>query len=255
MARAEAAGAVVAEVYESEFFEERLSQTLIDAVTIRESLRCRADHVWWLYIDSDEFPEGPDGRTVRQYLETLDKSFRIVGSTFFNHLPDTKPGYVPGYHPVDFQPLCYRRIPDWEPNCGHWKHPLQRFDRHGSFIQCEGGAHHAVGGTKGERAEPEGGVLTHHFQYRSEEVMRAKLALTCGSGSSRLDWMRTKGLHDFDMRLRSLDAVYSQQWDQVVDRLGVPLDRASFLRWDVGATRRWYPFDRMQEAGGSTTSR
>ena len=49
-------------------FDGRLVQPLMNAVVARESLRSRADHVWWLYLDTDEFPEGPSGLTIREYL-------------------------------------------------------------------------------------------------------------------------------------------------------------------------------------------
>jgi hypothetical protein len=239
--RAQAAGAIVADCYESDLFEERLSQTLINAVVAHESLRCGAEHIWWMYLDADEFPEGPDGQSVREFLASLDKRFRIVGATFLNHLPDLKPEYVSGYHPIDFQPLCYKRVPEWDPSCGHWKHPLQRFDRHSSFIVCEGGAHHAVGGGwKPDRAEPFEGVIAHHFQYREEGFQRAKLELACGPSSRRLSWMRYMNLNDFDMRMQSLDAIYSQNYRDATDRLGIPLDPSQFFRWDARHTRRWY---------------
>ena len=62
------AGAEVAEVYETEFFDGRLVQPLVNAVVARESLRSGADHVWWHLLDSDEFPEGPGGMSLREYL-------------------------------------------------------------------------------------------------------------------------------------------------------------------------------------------
>ena len=62
VARAEAAGAVISDVYHTKQFNPRLAQVLINGVVARESLRCGARYVWWLHLDSDEFPEGP-GRT------------------------------------------------------------------------------------------------------------------------------------------------------------------------------------------------
>ena len=53
------AGAEVAEVYETDAFDGPLAQTLMNAVAARETLRLGTQHTWWLYLDSDEFPEGP----------------------------------------------------------------------------------------------------------------------------------------------------------------------------------------------------
>ncbi len=79
---AEAAGATIAEVYQTEAFDGRLVQPLVNAVVARESLRSGADHVWWMLIDSDEFPEGPTGKTVKEYLASLDQKFRARRITF-----------------------------------------------------------------------------------------------------------------------------------------------------------------------------
>jgi len=240
--RAEAAGAIVAEVYRTEIFDEALSQTLVNAVVARESTRCGAEYVWWLYLDCDEFPEGPDGLSVREYLASLDARFRIVGARFMNHLPFEKPEYVPGFHPIDFQPHFYEFAGWWDPPCGHWKHPLQRFDRQAPFIRCEGGAHHGVGGERGRRSEPVGGIVMHHFQYRDEEFTRNKLQLFCGPASTRASWLRLRNLSGFDVRYRSLDAVYNRRWDEIERPRAGTLKAAEVRTWPhVERVRRWYP--------------
>ena len=109
--RAEEAGAIIAEVFDTPAFDGPLAQVLMNAVVARESLRSGADHVWWLYLDSDEFPEGPDGTSLIEYLATLDRRFRVVGSACFNHLPNEKPEYLAGFHPIDFQPLYFEFRP------------------------------------------------------------------------------------------------------------------------------------------------
>ena len=241
IANAEGAGATVAEVYESEAFDGRLVQPLVNAVVARESLRSGNDHVWWMLLDSDEFPEGPDGLTVREYLARLDSRFRIVGASFMNHLPDHKPEYIPGFHPLDFQPLCYPFEPLNHAPCplGHWKHPLQRFDRHGQFIVSNEGAHLAFASER--LIEPCVGIVMHHFQYRDEARTRARLQLIHDTGRDGLH--SSAGWNSFERRRRSLDAVYAKRWDEVE----TPPNRcvqASHLpqAWPGAASvRRWYP--------------
>ncbi len=248
--RAGEAGAVVAEVYHTENFNPRLAQVLINGVVARESLRCGDQHVWWLHLDSDEFPEGPAGATVRDYLGTLDRRFRIVGANFTNHLPEAKPAYVPGYHPVDFQPLYYDYRPTWMPVCGvatHWKHPLQLFDAQSPFVRCEGGAHFAVGGIDGERAEPEQSIVIRHFQYREERRTREKLARVLDPATDRA--LPTRPLAGFNVRLRSLDAVYGQRWDEVETTGAVRIDAAALKRWEPqGEAARWYSAEEVEAA-------
>jgi glycosyltransferase involved in cell wall biosynthesis len=249
VARAVAAGAVVAEIYHTESFDGRLVQPLMNATVARESLRSGADHVWWLYLDSDEFPEGPNGMSVREYLASLDRRYRLVGAHYVNHLPAGKPEYLPGFHPIDFQPLCYEFAPARWPPCsrGHWKHPLQRFDRHGHFLLSNDGAH--SGFCSEVLLEPGGGVLTHHFQYRDEGLTRAKLELTCGPESQRTSLHGSTGFDGFIRRRRSLDAVYDQRWLDVdtIPNSVSGSDRP--LPWPhLGRVRRWYELAHLDAA-------
>ena len=150
----------------------------------RESLHCGERYIWWLHLDSDEFPEGPAGLTVKEYLATLDRRFRIVGADFLNHLPSGKPEYLTGFHPSSsnrsITPIARSGL-----RCAgiatHWKHPLQLYDADAPFIISEGGAHRAIGGLPGERSEPDRAVVVHHFQYRDE----ASRGRSCGGSSTR----------------------------------------------------------------------
>jgi hypothetical protein len=249
VSRAVDAGAVVAEIYQTESFEGRLVQPLMNAVVVRESLRCRADHVWWLYLDTDEFPEGPEGMSVRQYLTTLDRRYRLVGAHYVNHFPTEKPEYLSGFHPIDFQPLCYEFVPARWPPCtrGHWKHPLQRFDRHGYFLMSNDGAH--SGFCSEVLIEPKRGIVTHHFQYRDETLTRAKLELTCGPTSTRTSLHGSSGFDGFIRRRDSLDAVYSQRWADV-DTIPNELSNSHVpTPWPhMGRVRRWYELTELEDA-------
>jgi glycosyltransferase involved in cell wall biosynthesis len=247
---AEAAGATVVEVHESDVFDGRLSQALMNAVVARQSLECGAEHVWWLYLDSDEFPEGPGGLTLREYLATLDRRFRMVGAAYVNHLPQGKPEYLPGYHPIDFQPLCYEFAPARWPPCGlgHWKHPLQRFDRREHFILANDGAHSAF--CLGPLIEPDGGIVTHHFQFREEVRTRRKIELSCGPGSERTALHESLGFDGFVRRRMSLDAVYSGRWaDMETLPNADPTAAAHPKPWpDLATVRRWYPLGAVEAA-------
>jgi hypothetical protein len=242
VARAEAAGAVISDVYHTKQFNPRLAQVLINGVVARESLRCGERYIWWLHLDSDEFPEGPSGHTVREYLATLDRRFRIVGAEFLNHLPSGKPEYLSGFHPLDFQPLYYSYRPQWTPICGqatHWKHPLQLFDAEAPFVRCEGGAHFAIGGLPGERTEPDRAITVHHIQYREEQVSREKLRRVLDPDASRA--LPTRPLTSFNVRMRSLDAVYQQRWDHVETTGGLTIADGAIETWEEPRERRrWY---------------
>jgi len=250
--RAISAGASLAESYDTDVFEGRITQTLMNAVVARVSLSSRARHVWWMYLDTDEFPEAPAGTTIAQYLTTLDRRFRVVGSTYFNHFPDSKPEYIEGFHPIDFQPLYEEFAPARHPPCGlgHWKHPLQRFDRDGLFITCDEGYHAPKVRTGVPLVEPTGGIGTHHFQYRDEALTRAKLELTCGPDSTRTALHQSIGHAGFAKRRLSLDAVYSKRWSEVIT---IPNLKStgdlSPKKWPhMSDVRRWYTPEELAAA-------
>jgi hypothetical protein len=241
--RAVAAGAMLAESYRTTIYEERIRILLMNAVVARVSLASELPHVWWLWLDADEFPEGPRGLTIAEYLRTLDRRFRIVGSTYYNHFPTTVPGYVPGFHPIDFQPMYGEFVPDEPRYCDqpHWKHPLQRFDAAGPFLRTLEGFHSASVVRDVLLVEPEGGLLTHHFQYREEAATKARMELLCG-GVDRNAHNEVIGNSSIKKRFENLDAVYAGAWDKVDSlRSHVPQLGVQLRRWpDTAAARRWY---------------
>jgi len=214
--RALAAGATLAETFETRVYEEHVLVLFMNAVVARESLACGAKHVWWLWLDADEFPEGPDGMTIVEYLRTLDRRFRIVGSTFYNHYPSGKPEYIPGFHPLEFQPLCERYVRVHPRFCDQWhfKHPLQRFDDVGPFVMSIIGFHSANTMHPAPLPEPTGGIVTHHVQYRDETFTRKRMELLCG-GIGRNSYNHAIGNTEIGKRFASLDAIYQQRWRDV----------------------------------------
>ena len=214
VAEAVAAGAQLAETFATERYDERLRLDIMNEVVRRESKETGLDHVWWLWLDADEFPHGPRGLTLSEYLGSLDQRFRIVGARFINHYPDRQPAYVRGFHPLDFQPLSEEHAFGCLQH--HRKHPLQRWDRRGAEIICDRGFHRA---SSAERplCEPSEAVFLHHFPYRDPEITRARLALLCATsddGNSRVreDDDAADGMIP---RFQTLDAVYRGDWDAV----------------------------------------
>jgi hypothetical protein len=210
-------------------------------------------HLWWLWLDADEFVHGPAGLTVRELLAGLDRRYRIVGSRYFNHFPDRVPASLPGFHPADLQPLCQEK-PGNMCELGHRKHHLQRWDRDGPPITSGLGFHRAYCSTT--LLEPERSTFTHHVPYRDEAVTRARSELLCGrdgDGRSRVELYdrqiaRNAGtVSDMSKRHRSLDAVYAQRWDAVEnlrrdgERLGVePQPWATLVDAADATYATWY---------------
>jgi glycosyltransferase involved in cell wall biosynthesis len=240
------AGAELAEVFTTERYDEVLRLAIMNRVVREVSEETGAEHVWWLWLDADEFPHGPRGLTVRELLEPLDRQFRIVGARFVNHFPDREPAYVSGFHPLDFQPLCEEHLL----GCArkHRKHPLQRFDRGGPAIVCDRGFHQASS-TERPLLEPTEAIYLHHFPYREQSVTRHRLALLCGTDESG----RTRVQDGDDAadgmvpRFETLDAVYRGDWSQVRNyRFDGEFSVAQPVPWTTLAppedqvVRRWY---------------
>ena len=168
----------------------------------------------------------------------------------FVHLPADTPHYAPGFHPLDFQPLCVERRA-WEVcPAQHWKHPLQRYDRHGPFLASSRGSHSVLGAVGEVPLEPAAPIFTHHFQYREESVTRRRLAAFSSdpsTGESRGRHMdiptRIEGMH---MRLQVLDYVYARAWEHVpaeseTNPLGFnPRPWHELVGEDDARVARWY---------------
>jgi len=215
VAQAVGAGAILAERFSTERFEEQLRFDIMNRVVADVSASDGSDHIWWLWIDADEFPHGPRGLTVREYLASLDRRYRIVGSRFINHFPDSEPAYLSGFHPLEFQPLCEEHLVR-VCKLQHRKHSLQRFDRLGNPIECGLGIH---GATSADRplVETTEAVYLHHFPYRAPDFTRHRLATLCGTDEHG----RTR-VHDGDTavdgmvpRFETLEAVYAGEWSRV----------------------------------------
>jgi hypothetical protein len=249
--RAVAAGATLAESFATDVYEERIRILFMNGVVARVSLASGESHIWWLWLDGDEFPEGPDTMTVAEYLRSLDRRFRLVGSTYYNHFPVEPPAYIPGFHPLDFQPMCERFLPDQPRYCTqpHWKHPLQRFDRSGPFLGALQGFHGATVVMGAKVAEPVGGIVTHHFPYREETATRRRMELLCG-GPDRNAYNDSIGNSSIKKRFETLDAVYSGRFDAVdsleahVPRLGVHPTAWPGPQF----SHRWYDSGRLDAA-------
>ena len=216
-------GAILARSFETGRYDEALRLRHMNDVVSEVSTSEGAEHVWWLFLDADEFSHGPAGMTLREYLATLDRQFRVVGARFFNHYPGDAPYYEPGRHPLDFQPLCEELAYPMCPS-GHRKHPLQRFDRGGTPIECGTGFHRCS--CEEQLYEPAEPVFLHHFPFREESATRRRLEALWAKDEGGL----TRALESRDThiltRFRSMDAVYAKEWAKVENFIALdPLNK------------------------------
>lgn len=214
-----AQGAVLARSFCTDRYNEVLRLRHMNDVVREVSANEPDEFLWWLYIDADEFPHGPRGMTLLDYLRTLDRQFRVVGARYLNHYPGKLPHYQTGRHPLDFQPLCEEISVPMCPS-GHRKHPLLRYDRFAAPIQSDRGFH-LVRCDKPvwEPAQP---IFIHHFPFRERAATAKKLDLLWGANEagSRADTSYGECVHMLARR-QSFDAVYNQRWDEVVNFVAI----------------------------------
>jgi Glycosyl transferase family 2 len=242
VARALSAGAILAKTYRTEHCEDRLRTMLMNSVVWDVSSAEDSEHIWWLWMDTDEFSHGPGNQTLVEFLGGLDRRFRTVGADFYQHFPHQKPEYLPGFHPLDFQPLCEPFWQEFRPRCAggrHYKHPLARFDRAGPYLLAPNSFHSWRPNDDGQLVEPLTGVITHHFQYREEQATSERLIASYGPGSIRGTQSFRYGNTGGERRVRSLEALYSGRFDLV--------DNDRRIRGDVGVTLQ--PWDTI--SGGA----
>jgi len=245
-------------------YDEQMRIRLMNETVWRVSLADGAEHIWWLWLDADEFPHGPSGLTIRDYLATLDRSFRTVGARFINHYPGDEPHYVPGFHPLDFQPLC-EELHSYMCWSFHRKHPLQRFDRGRPPIESDIGLHRASSADR-PLLEPTVPIFEHHFPFRQKEVSLRRLEMLFskpGGSSSRADPDHVASTHML-VRLRNFEAVYEGDWEAVDRAIApdcrrpriVPIPWTELVEPEHVHVRRWYPEQQVEgsdQVGEPTT--
>ncbi len=216
VARATGAGAEHVLTYQTRSFEEKYRYRLMNEFVRHASITSEFDHVWWLWLDADEFARPAQGGTLRAMLGNLDAQYRVVGARFVNHYPvPGKPAHVAGDHPIDHQPLC-EELPLAMCDALHRKHPLQRWDRFAPFIEAGLGFH---GATCAQRPllEPIESAVIHHFPFRNESATRRRIDALWND--ARASDSRAKhgdlATDHMEARMRSLDAVYHGDWAQV----------------------------------------
>lgn len=247
--QAVSAGAELVQSFSTDIYDEVLRIRLMNEAVLRISAAEGSQHIWWLWIDADEFPHGPRGLTVRQFLSGLDRQFRIVGAQYINHYPDTAPYYRSAFHPLDFQPLC-EHVPAGMCWLLHNSHPLRRFDRGRPVIGSILGLHRAHSSER-PLVEPTESIFVHHFPFREKDVtlrrLRALFRSDAGDSTSRGDSHKVdpEAAKYMNVRLQSLEAVYSRDWAEVCVgspwRLrAIPVPWPELVALEHVPVRRWY---------------
>ena len=163
---AKAAGATVIHDLSDGTFDERRHSDRITQV-IDERTAAAGRPVWWVVVDADEFPEGPDGTTIRELVRTLPPWVDTVGSRVLEHYPSRESAPMPRHHPLD--ELTNAR---WHDNPAlRWalEAPAAAVAQPGAFQFMHG--RHTVAAPANARPviESSSSLLMHHFPLRGRE--------------------------------------------------------------------------------------
>ncbi len=217
--QAVAAGATIAADYRTELYDDTLRLRTMNDVAAAATAELDVPELWWLSLDADEFPCGPDGQPVLQYLQSLHEQYSVVGADVIDLYPSGPETYMPGDHPADRMPLGMRHPTD-QTYClrGHWKHPLLRAARGRLQLRQPRGSHTPFSRPDfGQTLEPPRPLVVFHAPFRNKDVAARRLRALCGGDNRRRsagDDASTGGRGAIT-RWRSLDAVYAQRWSDV----------------------------------------
>jgi glycosyltransferase involved in cell wall biosynthesis len=233
------AGAILANSFESKYFNEFEKIAHLNTVVRNYNEQSDEEHIWWLYIDADEFPNVDCELRIVDFLKLLDTTVRAVHGYMFDHLPTHFPYNIPGYHPVDFMQLAKKT--------NTHKIPLLRYDKNKPHLYSTGGAHSFD--TCGECIHFASDALNiHHFNFRNQEntLRRLKqLTMQNSVGVSRINWFDRREKR----RKKSLDAksMYHNRYERAKSIYYENEYKIFFtdeLQYSYNNIVRWYnPYD------------
>ncbi len=220
------AGAKLAAIAPSDFFNTREKTCHLNAFVRYYNSLHFDDEVWWMYFDADEFMHPHTDCTLRELIERAKGcGITALKGFFYNHMPTHPPYNVEGYHPIDFMPLC-------DVSTGY-KIPIIKYTYGEKHIFSAGGAHEIS--TDGERLTiADDAIAIHHFQHRRPEATLSRLKKLL----PRLDWMNRRS--EF---LYHTQSAYESRYARVKEhyrRQQFAIFRHKTLPYSFAECRRWY---------------
>jgi hypothetical protein len=218
------AGAEVAEVYRTEYYNEDLrikkQNEFVRSVVEREN----HEELWFVFLDADEFLTGWQGEPFAHSLRRVPPQFRTVGSNAIDLYPSGDERYIIGEHPAKCMSKgMFRQAGRWRRHeRGCWKHvPLLYRNGVYDIAQCRGNHAPSLPPNAPLVFEPDWGLWIFHAPIRREEDARRRLRALCAKGSGVGDKHRSAGDdqvtggHGAIKRFRSLDAIFRQDWANI----------------------------------------
>jgi hypothetical protein len=216
------AGAEVAEIYHTDYYDDdlriRKQNEFVQRIVESEKHR----ELWFLSLDSDEFPTGYASDTIQQTLGRIPGDIRTIGSSAIDLYPLKDQIHTIGQHPASCYTHGINRIARCYCELSHWKHVALRYFN-GVFDIAQGRGNHRPAHIRPNRTiyeAPSWNLPIFHVPIRNEVNARARLTALC-SKTNKQGHHRSIG-DDLVIggqgaikRFHSLDMIYQQQWDKV----------------------------------------
>lgn len=218
---AKAAGAEIAEVYQTEYYDDdlriRKQNNIIKEIVEKEKNR----ELWFVTLDADEFPSGINGEPFRDTLGRLPGPIRTIGSNAIDLYPTGDERYEIGDHPATCFSQGINRTAKFACPQHHWKHvAIRYFNGLYDVAQSRGNHYPAMPTKTASILEPKIELPIFHCPMRNYEDAKARLTALCGKQND-FGYHRSAGDDDAIggqgaiKRFKSLEAIYAQKWHEV----------------------------------------
>ncbi|MBO2447185.1 glycosyltransferase family 2 protein [Actinomadura barringtoniae] len=204
---AKIAGAtLIQDASEGTFEEQRRTRRITEFMNDQTATAGRP--VWWIVVDADEFPRGPDGTTIRDLVSTLPPSVDTIGSRVLEHYPSRTSAPLPRHHPLDELRMARPHTIAFCPEA-HWKHQMVLLRNPGDLAFTPG--RHTIQASPARPiVESSASLLMHHFPLRDRERTEQKFRQAAESRyTGTTDAFIKKRLRK---RLRMLELAYTEQY-------------------------------------------
>lgn len=219
--KAEAAGAKISKVYETEYYDDDLrikkQNTIAEAIVTKHNHR----EVWVITLDADELPIGYCGESIQETLGRLPGEVRTIGSNAIDLYPQQDDVYVDGTHPACCFAYGINRTAKFACNQHHWKHVAIRYFNSKFDIAQSRGNHYPARAKVGiPIMESKLELPIFHTPLRNRVDAERRLTALCGK-KDKAGFHRSAGDDDAIgsqgaiKRFNSLDSIYCGRWHEV----------------------------------------
>ena len=216
------AGAIIAEIYETEYYDDdlRIRKQNNFVKHIVETERHR--ELWFITLDADELPSGYKDDTIQDTLGRLPGGIRTIGSKAIDLYPYNGQEYIPEKHPASCFTHGINRIAKFACNGKHWKHIALRYFN-GRYDIAQSRGNHRPASPKMYSvvygpAELE--LPIFHCPLRNKEAAIARLTELC---HKKNDQGHHRSIGDDQViqaqgaikRFNSIESIYAGRWYEV----------------------------------------